>query len=140
MWPNSLLQCELPTTHPSVTYAYIKFMWHNSQKDDAVQHLYRLIDHLEADSGAGANGSSPEHHELLARCYHKLGQWRAKPFLESAGQMSSDITDEDINSIIELFHLATTHNDGWYKVIQMIQFCFIMRFNVMNVRDVHSSF
>lgn len=114
--PRTQPQYVLPTTHPAVTYAYIKFMWENAEKDAAVQQLYRLIDFLGAGPGSvGGTVDDTDHHELLARCYHKLGQWRARPFLESAGQMSLAITDEGISSILESFHLATLYNRDWYK-------------------------
>ena len=108
--PSAQPQYALPTTLPRVTYAYIKWMWVNSQTDEAIQHLYHLIDVLSNDQQ-----EENQNEQLLARCYHKLGQWRAQPFLESAGQMSSEITDDTINGILESFHFATLYDRSWYK-------------------------
>eukprot|EP00045_Choanoeca_perplexa_P018278 m.285189 g.285189 ORF g.285189 m.285189 type:complete len:2476 (+) comp17770_c0_seq3:155-7582(+) len=106
----------IPMNTPSVTYAYIKHVWVSGERDEAISHLYSLIDCLAVSAqNEPSGGGNPEYRRLLARCYHKLGLWKAEPHLSSAGTVNSDLTDEMMDSIIESFRYATIYDRGWYK-------------------------
>eukprot|EP00730_Choanoeca_flexa_P003522 TRINITY_DN11433_c0_g1_i2.p1 TRINITY_DN11433_c0_g1~~TRINITY_DN11433_c0_g1_i2.p1 ORF type:complete len:1412 (+),score=409.66 TRINITY_DN11433_c0_g1_i2:447-4238(+) len=103
----------IPMDTPSVTYAYIKHVWVSGDREDAISHLYALIDVLEASQHV--DQPAPENARLLARCYHKLGLWQAEPHMSSAGTVNSDLTDDLIDNIIEGFRYSTLYDRTWYK-------------------------
>lgn len=123
--PSEQPQYALPVSHPTVTYAYIKHMWMTGQHDDAIQHLYQLVDFLSGSGSGSPRGiindsktsseSEVQDQALLARCYHKLGQWQSQPYTDAAGGNSAQLTDDVIQSILESFHYATLLDRSWYK-------------------------
>ena len=111
--PSENPQYALPNANPSVTYAYIKFMWMNSQKEDAIDQLYQLIDHL---SNLVSESPRDADQVLLARCYHKVGQWQS--MCSSNSFEASHLTGEVISASLDSFARATSHDLSWYKAWQ----------------------
>ena len=111
--PSENSQYALPNANPSVTYAYVKFMWMNSQKEDAIDQLYQLIDHL---SNLVREQPRDSDQVLLARCYHKVGQWQS--MCSSSTFEASHLTGEVISASLDSFARATSHDLSWYKAWQ----------------------
>nr|QGN03465.1 target of rapamycin [Ixodes ricinus] len=113
--PSSNPNQPLPTTYPAVTFAYIKHMWKSNQKENALRQLHHFV---QTTFPATANlnhvsvpipDESPqrtEHQKLLARCYLKLGQWE---------ECVQGINENSIPMILHYYHLATEHDNNWYK-------------------------
>lgn len=101
----------LPTTYPQVTFAYMKYMFRNGQKQEAFQHLQHFVKttlHQQA-----LKSISPEDQQkrqellkLLARGYLKLGDWQT----DLAG-----FKEDTIPVILKHYKAATENDQTWYK-------------------------
>eukprot|EP00095_Tigriopus_kingsejongensis_P005635 maker-scaffold420_size176246-snap-gene-0.24 protein:Tk05635 transcript:maker-scaffold420_size176246-snap-gene-0.24-mRNA-1 annotation:"target of rapamycin" len=114
--PSTNLDRALPTHHPQATFAYCKHIWSTEQKDVALSQLQVFVQRFlqpstmqmiqEARSDETVRGRQKEMSQLLARCYHKLGQWQ---------EHLKGISDESIPTILQYFAAATEHDNTWYK-------------------------
>ncbi|XP_035824600.1 serine/threonine-protein kinase mTOR isoform X2 [Aplysia californica] len=109
--PSKQPDHNIPTTHPKVTYAYLKHMWKDNHKKEAyvkLQHFVRQS--LQTKSlqimGPDEAGQRAKLNQLTARCYLRLGQW---------SEDVHGISEESIPQILEYYNLAKEHDDTWYK-------------------------
>ncbi|KAG8434781.1 hypothetical protein GDO86_012940 [Hymenochirus boettgeri] len=98
----------LPTAHPQVTYAYMKYMWKSTRKIEAFQHMQKFVNNmqLQAQHVADDPHHKQELQKLMARCYLKLGEWQ----LSLQG-----INECTIPNVLEYYSAATEHDHSWYK-------------------------
>ncbi|KAM9299260.1 serine/threonine-protein kinase mTOR [Gastrophryne carolinensis] len=98
----------LPTAHPQVTYAYMKYMWKSTRKIEAFQHMQKFVSNVQLQAQHVAD--DPQHKQelqkLMARCYLKLGEWQ----LSLQG-----INECTIPNVLEYYNAATEHDPAWYK-------------------------
>nr|UIB01653.1 serine/threonine-protein kinase mTOR [Propylea japonica] len=102
MNPNFLI----PHEQPYLVYAYTKHLWTAEKQGKA----YQLLGNFVRDFVRGNNMMNNIHildkHNLLARCYLKLGNWQEA--LEGVNQNS-------IAPILKCYQQATDYDPGWYK-------------------------
>ncbi|BFZ23557.1 hypothetical protein BsWGS_26596 [Bradybaena similaris] len=101
----------IPTTHPKVTYAYLKHMWKDNRKTDAYSKLQLFVKQsLQTKSmqimGPDEATQRTKLNQLTARCYLRLGQW---------SEDLHGVTEESIPQILDYYNLAKEHDDNWYK-------------------------
>nr|FAA04053.1 TPA: mechanistic target of rapamycin [Lymnaea stagnalis] len=101
----------IPTTHPKVTFAYMKHMWKDNHKKEAYSKLQLFVKQaLQTKSlqimGPDEAGQRAKLSQLTARCYLRLGQW---------SEELHGISEESIPQILENYSLAKEHDDTWYK-------------------------
>ncbi|XP_050412148.1 serine/threonine-protein kinase mTOR [Patella vulgata] len=102
--PSANTNQPLPTTYPHVTFAYLKHMWKNNQRNDAYEKLqFFTRKSLQAKS---LNITANERIKLQAKCHRHLGDW-AKDLM--------GINEESIPEIQDHYHLATQNDKNWYK-------------------------
>uniref|UniRef100_A0A6I8SE13 Serine/threonine-protein kinase TOR n=1 Tax=Xenopus tropicalis TaxID=8364 RepID=A0A6I8SE13_XENTR len=98
----------LPTAHPQVTYAYMKYMWKSTRKIEAFQHMQKFVNNMQLQAQHVAD--DPQHKQelqkLMARCFLKLGEWQ----LNLQG-----INECTIPCVLEYYSAATEHDHNWYK-------------------------
>ncbi|XP_053307789.1 serine/threonine-protein kinase mTOR isoform X5 [Spea bombifrons] len=98
----------LPTAHPQVTYAYMKYMWKSTRKIEAFQHMQKFVNNVQMQ--AQHVGDDPQRKQelqkLMARCFLKLGEWQ----LSLQG-----INECTIPNVLEYYNAATEHDHNWYK-------------------------
>ncbi|KAG8568465.1 hypothetical protein GDO81_014010 [Engystomops pustulosus] len=98
----------LPTAHPQVTYAYMKYMWKSTRKIEAFQHMQKFVSNVQIQAQHVAD--DPQHKQelqkLMARCFLKLGEWQ----LSLQG-----INECTIPNVLEYYNAATEHDLNWYK-------------------------
>ncbi|XP_053547426.1 serine/threonine-protein kinase mTOR isoform X7 [Bombina bombina] len=104
----------LPTAHPQVTYAYMKYMWKSTRKApratqiEAFQHMQKFVNNVQLQAQHVAD--DPQHKQelqkLMARCYLKLGEWQ----LSLQG-----INEVTIPNVLDYYNAATEHDVTWYK-------------------------
>ncbi|XP_072012516.1 serine/threonine-protein kinase mTOR isoform X6 [Engystomops pustulosus] len=104
----------LPTAHPQVTYAYMKYMWKSTRKApratqiEAFQHMQKFVSNVQIQAQHVAD--DPQHKQelqkLMARCFLKLGEWQ----LSLQG-----INECTIPNVLEYYNAATEHDLNWYK-------------------------
>ncbi len=127
--PSGSLDMPLPTAHPHATFAYCKHLWAEDKRPVAFNQLHCLVkrfmqprmvqlEHEFATAAAAATSGgggklderqterSREMRQLLARCYHKLGQWQ---------ESLQGISEKSISHIRDYYHLATENDSVWYK-------------------------
>lgn len=111
----------MPTTHPAITYAYLKHKWHVSRSrvssqaqaeafdtHQQLQHFVRQSLQTKALQIMGPEDSQQkkELSQLMARCYLRLGQWEEE---------LKGINESSIPQILEYYNLATQYDRNWYK-------------------------
>ncbi|KAM4652055.1 serine/threonine-protein kinase mTOR [Discoglossus pictus] len=98
----------VPTAHPQVTYAYMKYMWKSTRKIEAFQRMQRFVNNvqLQAQRVADDPQQKQELQKLMARCFLKLGEWQ----LNLQG-----INECTIPNVLEYYNAATEHDVNWYK-------------------------
>ncbi|XP_075183475.1 serine/threonine-protein kinase mTOR [Anomaloglossus baeobatrachus] len=104
----------LPTSHPQVTYSYLKYVWKKSRKAprelqmDAFQDLLRFVNSMQIQAQRVTDDpqQSQELQKLMARCFLKLGEWQ----LTLQG-----INENTIPNVLRYFSAATEHDLKWYK-------------------------
>ncbi|XP_077998557.1 serine/threonine-protein kinase mTOR-like [Glandiceps talaboti] len=112
MDPSKLPDQPFPTTHPHVTFAYMKHMWKNGEQHEAFQHLQHFVQNslpqqvIQTTSPNGESSERKELHKLMARCYLKLGEWQ---------QSLNGINDDTIPEILQYYESSTEHDRNWYK-------------------------
>ncbi|PWA15650.1 hypothetical protein CCH79_00020178, partial [Gambusia affinis] len=108
--PSKQLDHPLPTTHPHVTYAYMKYMWKSSRKIDAFQHMQHFVQGVQQQAqhaiAAEDHQRKQELHKLMARCFLKLGEWQ----LSLQG-----INESTIPKVLQYYSSSTEHDRNWYK-------------------------
>ena len=80
------------------------------QKEDALDQLDELIINV---SSIHRSSPSESNQVLLARCWHKLGQWQS--LRTDVGFEPSQLTGEVISSALESFQYATVFDRSWFK-------------------------
>ncbi|XP_040292611.1 serine/threonine-protein kinase mTOR-like [Bufo bufo] len=93
----------LPTDHPQVTYAYMKYMWRRTREMEAFQDMQKFMSSLQLQAQHVADEPLQR---LMARCFLKLGDWKLS--LEG-------INERTIPDVLEYFSAATEHDQNWYK-------------------------
>lgn len=119
MDPSKKANVTLPTTHPTITYAYLKHRWHvcrqrvshqteANQTYDQLHHFVRQSLQTRVLQLLGPDDSPPkvELSQLMARCYLRLGRWE---------EDLRGITEVSIPTVLEYYHLATQYNSKLYK-------------------------
>ncbi|XP_075136061.1 serine/threonine-protein kinase mTOR isoform X5 [Leptodactylus fuscus] len=104
----------LPTAHPQVTYAYMKYMWKSTRKApratqiEAFQHMQKFVSNvqLQAQHVADDPSHKQELQKLMARCFLKLGEWQLN--LQGVNECT-------IPNVLEYYNAATEHDHNWYK-------------------------
>ncbi|XP_075695475.1 serine/threonine-protein kinase mTOR isoform X1 [Rhinoderma darwinii] len=104
----------LPTAHPQVTYAYMKYMWKSTRKApratqiEAFQHMQKFVSNvqIQAQHVADDPQQKQELQKLMARCFLKLGEWQ----LNLQG-----INECTIPNVLDYYNAATEHDLNWYK-------------------------
>uniref|UniRef100_A0A8C6M5E7 Serine/threonine-protein kinase TOR n=1 Tax=Nothobranchius furzeri TaxID=105023 RepID=A0A8C6M5E7_NOTFU len=108
--PSKQLDHPLPTTHPHVTYAYMKYMWKSARKIDAFQHMQHFVQGVQQQAqhavAAEDHQQKQELHKLMARCFLKLGEWQ----LSLQG-----INESTIPKVLQYYSNSTEHDRNWYK-------------------------
>ncbi|XP_015233310.1 PREDICTED: serine/threonine-protein kinase mTOR [Cyprinodon variegatus] len=108
--PSKQLDHPLPTTHPHVTYAYMKYMWKSNRKIDAFQHMQHFVQGVQQQAqhaiAAEDHQRKQELHKLMARCFLKLGEWQ----LSLQG-----INESTIPKVLQYYSNSTEHDRNWYK-------------------------
>jgi FKBP12-rapamycin complex-associated protein len=125
--PSDNLEMPLPTAHPRAAFAYCKHLWAAEQKSVAFSQLHCLVKRfirphvaqLEQEARVLPDGGAvavpiddrlvtraADMRALLARCYHKLGQWQ---------ESLQGISERSIGNIRENYQLATENDITWYK-------------------------
>ncbi|XP_044138031.1 LOW QUALITY PROTEIN: serine/threonine-protein kinase mTOR [Bufo gargarizans] len=98
----------LPTAHPQVTYAYMKYVWKRTRKIEAFQDMQKFVSNVQLQAQHVAD--DPQHKQelqkLMARCFLKLGEWQLN--LEGINECT-------IPDVLEYFSAATEHDLNWYK-------------------------
>ncbi|XP_064642053.1 serine/threonine-protein kinase mTOR-like isoform X1 [Lineus longissimus] len=101
----------LPTTYPEVTFAYMKHMWKNNQKQEAFQKLSQFVN--SALQPQAMQLISPEDsqrridlNKLMAKCYLKMGSW-----IENL----QGVNETSIPEVLRYYSTATEHDRNWYK-------------------------
>ncbi|EPZ33264.1 phosphatidylinositol kinase Tor2 [Rozella allomycis CSF55] len=96
---------------PLIIYSFLKYSWETRDKVETLKSLYDFTLNLAGDLEIRKNSESNsetfsinEHSKLLAKCYHKLGQYQ-----------KSLLSDDSHSSIIHAFLEATRFNPEWYK-------------------------
>ncbi|XP_013416422.1 serine/threonine-protein kinase mTOR-like [Lingula anatina] len=101
----------IPTSHPAVTFAYMKHMWKSNKKNEAFENLHRFVKNslqprVNQLNAPEESSQKAEYNKLLAKCYLKLGDW-----LEDV----QGITEDSIPRVLQYFSAATEHDRNWYK-------------------------
>ncbi|CAG01719.1 unnamed protein product, partial [Tetraodon nigroviridis] len=108
--PSKQLDHPLPTAHPHVTYAYMKYMWKSSRKIDAFQHMQHFVQGMQQQAQHAIAAEDQQHklelHKLMARCFLKLGEWQ----LSLQG-----INESTIPKVLQYYSHSTEHDRNWYK-------------------------
>ncbi|KAG7259355.1 hypothetical protein CRUP_032805 [Coryphaenoides rupestris] len=69
--PSKQLDHPLPTTHPHVTYAYMKYMWKSTHKIEAFQHMQHFVQGMQQQAQHAIAAEDQQHklelHKLMAR-------------------------------------------------------------------------
>uniref|UniRef100_A0A4W3GLM4 Serine/threonine-protein kinase TOR n=1 Tax=Callorhinchus milii TaxID=7868 RepID=A0A4W3GLM4_CALMI len=108
--PSKHLDQPLPTVHPHVTYAYMKYMWKSSRKIEAFQHMQHFVQNMQQQAQHAIAAEEQQHkqelHKLMARCFLKLGEWQ----LNLQG-----INESTIPKVLQYYSAATEHDRNWYK-------------------------
>lgn len=119
--PEEVSPGDLTHAQPRVVYAHLKYQYETQDKSLALSTLRDFTARLSADVGMTERGSEQvsavreesiktdvsDYYQLLARCYHKQGEWQTA--LEP--QWMSDNTEE----VLESYNLATRFDKDWYK-------------------------
>ena len=101
----------LPTTYPQVTFAYMKYMYRNGQKQEAFQHLQHFVQttlHQQALQSISPQDEQKRQEllKLLARGYLKLGDWQKD---------LAEFNEDTIPMILKHYEAATENDQTWYK-------------------------
>uniref|UniRef100_A0A672YHX5 Serine/threonine-protein kinase TOR n=1 Tax=Sphaeramia orbicularis TaxID=375764 RepID=A0A672YHX5_9TELE len=108
--PSKQLDHPLPTAHPHVTYAYMKYMWKSTRKIDAFQHMQHFVQGMQQQAQHAIAAEDQQHkqelHKLMARCFLKLGEWQ----LSLQG-----INESTIPKVLQYYSHSTEHDRNWYK-------------------------
>ncbi|KAJ7306353.1 hypothetical protein JRQ81_009696, partial [Phrynocephalus forsythii] len=108
--PSRQLDHPLPTVHPQVTYAYMKYMWKSARKIDAFQHMQHFVQTMQQQAQHAIATEDQQHrqelHKLMARCFLKLGEWQ----LNLQG-----INESTIPKVLQYYSASTEHDRNWYK-------------------------
>ncbi|TRY96882.1 hypothetical protein DNTS_015423 [Danionella cerebrum] len=108
--PSKQLDHPLPTAHPHVTYAYMKYMWKSTRKIDAFQHMQHFVQGMQQQAQHAIAAEDQQHklelHKLMARCFLKLGEWQ----LSLQG-----INESTIPKVLQYYSHSTEHDRSWYK-------------------------
>ncbi|TKS77145.1 Serine/threonine-protein kinase mTOR [Collichthys lucidus] len=108
--PSKQLDHPLPTAHPHVTYAYMKYMWKSARKIDAFQHMQHFVQGMQQQAQHAIAAEDQQHklelHKLMARCFLKLGEWQ----LSLQG-----INESTIPKVLQYYSHSTEHDRNWYK-------------------------
>ena len=111
--PSSSLGHPLPTTHPQATFSYCKHLWWSEHKDIAFKQLQVFVSKFLQpqilqmnQDGTLQDEGGVEMQLLLARCYHKLGQWQ---------ESLQGLTEQSIGNILSYYAAATENDNAWYK-------------------------
>ncbi|XP_056399106.1 serine/threonine-protein kinase mTOR isoform X3 [Hyla sarda] len=104
----------LPTAHPQVTYAYMKYVWKRLRKApretqlEAFYNMQKFANNVQIQAQRVAD--DPQHKQelqkLMARCFLKLGEWQVS---------LQGINERTIPEVLEYFSTATEHDLNWYK-------------------------
>nr|CAB3264065.1 serine/threonine-protein kinase mTOR-like [Phallusia mammillata] len=97
----------LPTTYPYVSFAYIKHVWKQHKKEEALAQMHKFVASIQ---NVPHTLSDPEQRSelkhLLSRCYLKCGEWQQDVY---------GINEKTIPNIIKYHMLSTEHDRSWYK-------------------------
>ncbi|CAB1329545.1 unnamed protein product, partial [Coregonus sp. 'balchen'] len=108
--PSKQLDHPLPTVHPHVTYAYMKYMWKSQHKIEAFQHMQHFVQGMQQQAQHAIAAEDQQHkqelHKLMARCFLKLGEWQ----LSLQG-----INESTIPKVLQYYNHSTEHDRNWYK-------------------------
>ncbi|XP_077105803.1 serine/threonine-protein kinase mTOR isoform X2 [Ranitomeya variabilis] len=104
----------LPTSHPQVTYSYMKYVWKKSRKAprdkqmEAYQDLLRFVNNMQIQAQRIIDDpqQSQEMQKLMARCFLKLGEWQVS---------LQGINENTIPLVMQYVGAATEHDLKWYK-------------------------
>ncbi|CAJ0932766.1 unnamed protein product, partial [Ranitomeya imitator] len=104
----------LPTSHPQVTYSYMKYVWKKSRKDprdkqnEVYQDLLRFVNNMQIQAQRVTDDplQSQEMQKLMARCFLKLGEWQVN---------LQGINENTIPLVMQYVGAATEHDLKWYK-------------------------
>ncbi|KAM8927600.1 serine/threonine-protein kinase mTOR [Pelodytes ibericus] len=118
----------LPTAHPQVTYAYMKYMWKSTRKIEAFQQMQKFVNkvQLQAQHVGDDPQQKQELQKLMARCFLKLGEWQ----LNLQG-----INECTIPNVLEYYNAATEHDHNWYKAwhaLAVMNFEAVLHFKQLN--------
>ncbi|KAF2071336.1 hypothetical protein CYY_007349 [Polysphondylium violaceum] len=87
----------LPTTHPKITFAYIKQLWSAGAKQPAFEKLRTFVQALKDTDEVSLQG----------RAYLKLGDWQMI--------LGDTLSEASIPHIISSYKSATECDPNWYK-------------------------
>eukprot|EP00795_Rhopilema_esculentum_P000207 gene207-9842_t len=111
--PSKSPDMPIPATYPEVTFAYIKHMWKNDEKQEAFQKLTHFVNSTLQQHTMHAISPDERDQEqrqallkLQARCYLKMGNWMVA--LEG-------INSRTIPLIMQYHGKATESDRNWYK-------------------------
>ncbi|CAB40167.2 TORC1 serine/threonine protein kinase Tor2 [Schizosaccharomyces pombe] len=115
---NSLV---LKKTHPSIVYANLKFLWAVDDKRKALNSMQEFTSQLISDinvdpalfvqsTSVNTQKSQEEiqyYFHLLARCYHKQGQWQQ--------EIENNWSEGSFDGVLQSYMYATQFDSKWYK-------------------------
>ncbi|XP_078489638.1 serine/threonine-protein kinase mTOR-like [Ciona intestinalis] len=97
----------LPTTYPYVSFAYIKHIWKQNKKEEALSRMHKFVASIQnVPSTLSDADQRSELNHLLSRCFLKLGAWH---------QDMKGLSDQNISQVINFHKLSTEHDRSWYK-------------------------
>ncbi|MEQ2157411.1 hypothetical protein GOODEAATRI_001570 [Goodea atripinnis] len=128
--PSKQLDHPLPTTHPHVTYAYMKYMWKSSRKIDAFQHMQHFVQGVQQQAqhaiAAEDHQRKQELHKLMARSVRVEEQIISLVFFPCVGNTKGSqlgewqlslqgINESTIPKVLQYYSSSTEHDRNWYK-------------------------
>lgn len=116
--PEDVSPHDMTLAQPRVVYAHLKYQYETQDKPLALRTLRDFTSRMSTD--VGMSGKGPEQIaiikretiktdalHLLARCYHKQGEWQTA--------LDPEWTAQNTEQVLESYSLATEFDDGWYK-------------------------
>ncbi|XP_065891468.1 serine/threonine-protein kinase mTOR-like isoform X2 [Dysidea avara] len=107
----------LPSNLPTVTFAYIKYMWHSGKRKESFYQLNHFVESSLKPQAimTTSDENKAKLNKLLASCYLKLGEWQTSlhdPYQEPAS----------ICTILHYYKCATEYDKQWYKAWHSLAF------------------
>ncbi|BFZ53909.1 phosphatidylinositol kinase-related protein kinase tor1 [Savitreella phatthalungensis] len=119
--PDDISAGDVTQAHPKVVYAHVKYQYATQDPPTALNNLREFTARLSTDLGMRVRDTEQvsairqdsiqtdvaDYYKLLARCYHKQGEWQVA--------LDPDWTAGNVDEVLQSYNLATNFDKDWYK-------------------------